>query len=1555
MHTTTWSAARRQGALYTGAAVLAGFIVVGPTGLSIAEAIDLPSATITGSVFVDTDGDGIRDEAEEGLAGVPVSDGKAFLTTDADGRYELSIETERRGTDIVYATQPRGYEFGVDKFGEPLFFKSFGQLSDGATATADFAVTRESKADRGKFSFANIADPHVNAQLPDQIREINSTANDIRFIAVSGDLTNSATQAHFDYYRNATAGSEIPVWPAVGNHEYASGSTYGARIENYRRNVGPEWYSFNYGNRHFIVLENNGAAPVDEQFAWAQADLATVPDDMKVVVLVHQPMNVPFGGSSAYDKFGDLLEQHGTELILVGHEHSNHVEWNSDFVDGAKHIQTVSSSYTIDNAPRGFRYVHMTDTGFTNPFRMYGENEHLTVVSPAPGTTVSATGFPGIQINAYDTGDEVTSARFRIDGGSWRPVHPSGEFTWWSAANKQLLPEGDHTLEVSAKDEAGKTWTEEVDFTVSEDAREAIVPGADWTQHHGDAAHTGATGAQDAGRVLAWSYRTEGTFLTGSPVIQDGVVYAGTRDENGEGNSRIHAVDMVTGKKLWDFEVPQSIHGSLAVADGLVFAPTLGSELYAVDAKSGELKWQAAPEEAPEPNNQRTYGYYAPTVEGHTVIWPYQTRYGIGTAGVIKALDSRTGEQIWASPMSGNQMSDGTAAVEDGVVYVGNQTADRVLAYDLATGKQLWTGPTALGSWQDGVPTAAGGRVFIGADNGISARDAKTGQILWIYRSPHTSMVSSGATPSAPAVKGDVVYMGFPSGAVTALDARTGAVIWDRVLPGDIYHGGIASSPVVAGDNVFVGSNNGNFYALAADTGQPLWNHEIGTWVGAGPAVSGNTIVAGAWDGNLYAYVPGGKAAQRWGSVAGIVTDPATGEPIDGAKVTATADGQSAASTTTNTEGRYTIGLQAGDWAVTATKRGLLADDRSTAKVTIGETGSVEANVQLEKVTGPVAGITSIAPDYGSGSTRTDVVAGDRYHYVANDKVRATITSRTAANNVAGGFAPGALSDLMLNDTTGMETLDWAEMTVQPKIAGDGWGRSGNWLTLPEISVDGRAVVASGEAQNNAALKTTMRYETLPDAPVVKLTLSVKNAGATDYAGYFNYQLDPDSSSDVGRVPGLSGTNPGLKTSGWTKDFVYVGADAPNDQPAHGVAWAEDQPAAVGVYGYIDGAWWDVSVAAGATKEITFYHVTDYAAAGDPTANIARWVDDLDLLDPELPDQVRLTGRVTSADTALSGIRVKAKAGDEVVGTASTDAEGRFALKPPAGEYTVAAAGLGFQSESATVAVPEGQNGTADFDLAPVTVEAGTDKRLRGSLVEAGFDDIVLENDQLSVAIAKVFNDGQLPGSTAGKVVDGAVRGRDDQLDWLNITYATPTQPTGGNAWQQPQVQPKSVEVVEAGGEQAVVRTTGTISGMAGLTATTTYTLRPGDTHITVDTVFDNAGTENRHVWVGDSMDHDAAGQKSGVAGHPPITLSSGTPDEFAPDGRWIAMTGNDPQVYGLVYADAAGAFTGYAATNFSMSRFEVDIPSGGSYTLSRKLVIAEGTDMAAVLDTIQP
>lgn len=81
---------------------------------------------------------------------------------------------------------------------------------------------------------------------------------------------------------------------------------------------------------------------------------------------------------------------------------------------------------------------------------------------------------------------------------------------------------------------------------------------------------------------------------------------------------------------------------------------------------------------------------------------------------------------------------------------------------------------------------------------------------------------ATAATPTAPVVAGDVVFIGDRSGVVQAIDAR-GWQKWKAYTGGAIYF-----PPAVARGRVYVGSADGWVYAFEAATGRRLWRFRVG-------------------------------------------------------------------------------------------------------------------------------------------------------------------------------------------------------------------------------------------------------------------------------------------------------------------------------------------------------------------------------------------------------------------------------------------------------------------------------------------------------------------------------------------------------------------------------------------------------------------------------------------------------------------------------------------------------------------------------------------------------
>ena len=115
-----------------------------------------------------------------------------------------------------------------------------------------------------------------------------------------------------------------------------------------------------------------------------------------------------------------------------------------------------------------------------------------------------------------------------------------------------------------------------------------------------------------------------------------------------------------------------------------------------------------------------------------------------------------------------------------------------------------------------------------------------------------------------PIVVDGVMYMSTGNDDVLALDAKTGALIWERFsrIPANISTVccGWDNRGVAVGDGkVFIGQLDGNFVALDQRTGKEVWRTEIGKWQ------DGHTITSAPlyYNGVVYTGVAGGDRSAR--------------------------------------------------------------------------------------------------------------------------------------------------------------------------------------------------------------------------------------------------------------------------------------------------------------------------------------------------------------------------------------------------------------------------------------------------------------------------------------------------------------------------------------------------------------------------------------------------------------------------------------------------------------------------------------------------------------------
>ena len=217
------------------------------------------------------------------------------------------------------------------------------------------------------------------------------------------------------------------------------------------------------------------------------------------------------------------------------------------------------------------------------------------------------------------------------------------------------------------------------------------------------------------------------------------------------------------------------------------------------------------------------------------------------------------------------------------VVHTRQASREVVTAYDLESGKQLWQdgveapytmnpAATGHGPGPKATPLIANERVFTFGVSGIfSAHDLATGKLLW--RKPATTPVQEYGTSSSPIADGGNVIAflgGNNAGALTAMDAATGAVRWQWTGDGPGY-----TSPIIAtigGTRQIITQSQNKVIGVAAADGKLLWEAPLKTPYGQNivtPLIVGDLVISAGLDNPTIGYAiasAGGKwtATPRW-------------------------------------------------------------------------------------------------------------------------------------------------------------------------------------------------------------------------------------------------------------------------------------------------------------------------------------------------------------------------------------------------------------------------------------------------------------------------------------------------------------------------------------------------------------------------------------------------------------------------------------------------------------------------------------------------------------------
>ena len=156
---------------------------------------------------------------------------------------------------------------------------------------------------------------------------------------------------------------------------------------------------------------------------------------------------------------------------------------------------------------------------------------------------------------------------------------------------------------------------------------------------------------------------------------------------------------------------------------------------------------------------------------------------------------------------------------------------------------------------EDGQPQAPpivnGGWMFVTSAEQVIALSPATGRLRWRYRHLLPSdLRRPHATNRGVALYGDMVFVATLDARVVALDARTGGVVWNRVLADYRRTYYVTLAPLAVNGGIIVGVSGGEHgirgfvTALDAATGDELWKRHT---IPAPGEFGGSTWEGGAW------------------------------------------------------------------------------------------------------------------------------------------------------------------------------------------------------------------------------------------------------------------------------------------------------------------------------------------------------------------------------------------------------------------------------------------------------------------------------------------------------------------------------------------------------------------------------------------------------------------------------------------------------------------------------------------------------------------------------------
>lgn len=426
--------------------------------------------TISGFVYNDANLNGKKEKREPGVSSVGVSNGRDIVLTNTKGFYTIPVVDGQ----TIFVIKPSGYKTAVDDHfiprfyyhhrlkGTPESFKYKGIAPTGKLPRSlDFALIKyDEPLDYSTIVFGDpqpysIAD--LDAFSKKIVADVKKKDNTLFGISL-GDIVGNNLDLQ-PIYKERMKPLGLPWYNVMGNHDMNFDATVDELSdETFEKNFGSANYAFNYGNAHFIILDDIlYPDPRDGQGYWAgyrkdqleflENDLKLVPKDKLVILSQHIQMKDSTGnGFRQEDKkhIFNLLKDYENVLLMSAHTHFQEQiyytkkdgwlgseplhEYNvgttsGDWYSGKLDENGNPDATMRDGTPQGYAFLNIKNNKYSFDYKVAGKepeyqmNIYAPKVVPHKGKTSSE-----IMVNFF-MGTQKNLVEYRIGDGKWRKMH----------------------------------------------------------------------------------------------------------------------------------------------------------------------------------------------------------------------------------------------------------------------------------------------------------------------------------------------------------------------------------------------------------------------------------------------------------------------------------------------------------------------------------------------------------------------------------------------------------------------------------------------------------------------------------------------------------------------------------------------------------------------------------------------------------------------------------------------------------------------------------------------------------------------------------------------------------------------------------------------------------------------------------------------------------------------------------------------------------------------------------------------------------------------------